>query len=60
MATSQTAWYVHNPKRSHELALEQIVRYLKVTIKEGLIFKLNRTTDKFKIEIYVDTAFPSG
>mmetsp|Transcript_1356 Transcript_1356/g.1519 ORF Transcript_1356/g.1519 Transcript_1356/m.1519 type:complete len:131 (+) Transcript_1356:163-555(+) len=29
MATSQCARYVHNPKRSHELALIQIGRYLK-------------------------------
>ena len=35
-------------------------RYLKGTIKGGLILKSNRKTDKFKIDIYVDAAFASG
>ena len=56
-AVSQIFCYTFCPKHSHELALEHIGRYLEVTIKEGLIFKPNRKTDKFKIDTYVDAAF---
>jgi hypothetical protein len=31
LATSQVAWFVHSPKRSHELALIRLGRYLKGT-----------------------------
>ena len=59
-AVSQVSCYTFCSKQSHELALERIGRYLKVTIKEGLILKPNRVTDKIKIDIYFDTAFASG
>ena len=39
MATSQVARYVHRPKRSNELALIQICRYLKGTLNKGLSLK---------------------
>ena len=59
-ATSQTSRYTFNPKRSHELALERIGRYLKGTIDKGLILKPNLSESKFKIDVYVDAAFASG
>ena len=59
-AVSQVSRYKFCPKRSHELALEYIGRYLKRTIKEGLILNPNTTTGKFKIDIYIDAAFASG
>ena len=59
-AVSQVSRYTFCPKRSHELALERIGRYLKGTINEGLILKPNLQTDKFAVDIYVDAAFASG
>ena len=59
-AVSQVSRYTFCPKRSHELALERIGRYLKGTIKEGLILKPNLKANKFTIDIYVDAAFASG
>ena len=59
-AASQTSRYTFNPKRSHELALERIGRYLKGTIDKGLILKPNLDESKYKIDIYVDAAFASG
>ena len=59
MATSQVARYVHSPKRSHELALIQIGRYLKGTLDKGLILKPTNN-DSFKMDIYVDAAFACG
>ena len=41
MAVTQVACFVHTPKRSHELALIRIGRYLKETADKGLI--LNQT-----------------
>ncbi len=35
-ATSQVCRFVHNPKRSHEIALERIGRYIKGTMDKGL------------------------
>ena len=59
MATSQTARYVHNPKRSHELALIRIGRYLKGTLDKGLILKpIN--AESLQTDIYVDAAFTFG
>lgn len=59
MATSQVARFVHKPRRSHELALIQIGRYLKGTIDKGIILK---PTDfqNFSIDVYVDAAFATG
>ena len=59
-AVSQVSRYTCFSKCSHELALEYIRRYLKGTIREGLILKPNHKTDKFKIDICVDAAFASG
>jgi len=59
-AVSQISRYTFGPKRSHELALERIGRYLKGTIEKGLILKPNLTESEFKIDVYVDAAFASG
>ena len=59
MATSQCARYVHNPKRSHKLALIQIGWYLKETLDKGLI--LNPIdTESLWTDVYVDAAFACG
>ncbi len=36
-ATHQCARYTHSPKQSHEAGLQQIERYLKDTLKKGLV-----------------------
>jgi hypothetical protein len=59
-AVLQASRYTFNPKRSHELALERIGRYLKGTIDGGLILKPDLNESKYKIDIYVDAAFASG
>jgi hypothetical protein len=59
-AVSQVSRYIFGPKRSHELAIEQIGRYLKGTIDKGLILKPNLKETTFKIDVYVDAAFASG
>jgi hypothetical protein len=52
-ATHQCA-YTQSPKQTHEDALRQIRRYLKGTIKNGLILNLSNT---FKIDCYPDADF---
>ena len=59
MATSQCARYVHNPKRSHELALLQIGRYLKGTLDKGLILT-PIDAESLRTDVYVDAAFACG
>jgi hypothetical protein len=59
-AVSQISRYTFGPKRSHELAIERIGRYLKGTIEKGLILKPNLKETTFKIDVYVDAAFASG
>jgi hypothetical protein len=59
-AVSQISRYTFGPKRSHELALERIGRYLKGTIEKGLILRPDLTESEFKIDVYVDAAFASG
>jgi hypothetical protein len=59
-AVSQVSRYTFGPKRSHELALERIGRYLKGTIDKGLILKPDLNSSLFKIDVYVDAAFASG
>jgi len=54
MAVSQCARFVHDPKRSHEEALERIGQYLRSTEDRGLIF---RPHDTFGIDCYVDADF---
>ena len=60
-AVSQVARYVHSPRRSHELALERIGRYLKGTLDQGLILRPTSLEDRhFTIDVYVDAAFACG
>jgi hypothetical protein len=59
-AVSQVSRYTFGPRRSHELAIERIGRYLKGTIDKGLILKPNLKETTFKIDVYVDAAFASG
>jgi hypothetical protein len=56
MAVSQCARFTHNPKRSHELALEQIGQYLKGTKDQGLILQ-STDAKEIKINCYVDANF---
>ena len=58
-AFSQCARFVHSPRRSHELALIELGRYLKGTAEKGLIFKPTKDND-FKIDVFVDAAFAGG
>jgi hypothetical protein len=53
-AVSQVARFVHNPKRSHELALERIGQYLKATRDKGLILKPSK---HLSMDAYVDADF---
>jgi hypothetical protein len=59
-AVSQISRYTFGPRRSHEIAIERIGRYLKGTIEMGLILKPNLKETTFKIDVYVDAAFASG
>jgi hypothetical protein len=59
LATSQVARFVHNPKRSHELALIRLGRYLKGTAAKGIILKPINLS-KLNIDVYVDAAFACG
>ncbi|KAG7373658.1 reverse transcriptase RNA-dependent DNA polymerase [Nitzschia inconspicua] len=53
-AVSSAARFTHHPRRSHELALKRIGRYLKGTIEEGLVL---RPSDTLDIDCYVDADF---
>jgi hypothetical protein len=53
-ATHQCTQYTHSPKQTHEDALKRIGRYLKGTIKNGLILSPSNT---FKIDCYLDADF---
>jgi histone deacetylase 1/2 len=55
-AVSQCARWTHNPKRSHEEALQRIGRYLKGTKNLGLILHPAESAD-FEIDCYVDADF---
>jgi Reverse transcriptase (RNA-dependent DNA polymerase) len=53
-AVSQCARFVHNPRRSHERALEHIGQYLKGTVDRGLLLQPN---NELTIDCYVDADF---
>ena len=55
-ALSQAAGHAFHTKRSHELALIRIGRYLKGTADKGLILKPIEVT-KFRLDVYVDSDF---
>jgi hypothetical protein len=56
MAVIQFAHFTHNPKRSQELALEQIGQYLKGRKDRGLILQ-PADAKEIKIDCYVDANF---
>jgi hypothetical protein len=59
LATSQVTRFVHKPKRSHELALIRLGRYLKGTAAKGIILQpIN--LNQLNIDVYVDAAFACG
>jgi hypothetical protein len=59
LATSQVARFVHSPKRSHELALIRLGRYLKGTTAKGIILQpIN--LNQLNINVYADAAFECG
>ena len=53
-AVHQCARFTHQPKRSHELAILRICRYLKGTADRGLRFKPTRD---LQLNMYVDADF---
>jgi hypothetical protein len=59
LATSQVARFVHKPKRSHELALIRLGRYLKGTAAKGIILQPINLS-QLNIDVYVDAAFACG
>jgi hypothetical protein len=50
----QCSWFIHSTKRSYEIALEQIGKYLKKTRGKGLVLKPSKNLD---IDCYVDVDF---
>ena len=54
-AVSQCSRYTHNPRRSHEIALEHIGQYLKHTQDEGLVLKPSH--DNLNVDCFVDADF---
>jgi hypothetical protein len=54
MAVHQYAWFISNPKRSHEVALKHIGRYLVGTSNRGLII---RPRTNLKVDCYIDADF---
>jgi hypothetical protein len=57
MAVHQTARFLVNPMRSHELAIMWIGRYLCNNCERGIIYKVDRSKG---IEVYVDADFAGG
>ena len=56
MTVHQTARFLVNPMRSHELAIMRIARFLCNNCKRGIIYKVNKSS----IEVYVDADFAGG
>jgi hypothetical protein len=57
MVVHQTARFLVNPMRSHELAIMRIGRYLCNNCKRGIIYKVDKSKG---IEVYVDANFAGG
>jgi hypothetical protein len=57
MAVHQTARFLVNPMRSHELAIMRISWYLCNNCKRGIIYKVDRSKG---IKVYVDAGFAGG
>ena len=54
-AVHQCDRFSHNPRRSHEVVLKQIGRYLKGTKAKELIMKPNKT--KLSLDLFTDADF---
>ena len=54
MAVHQTAQFSNNPKRSHELAIMRIGRYLVNDPDRGVIYRIDKSKG---LEVYVDADF---
>ncbi len=54
-ATHQCARFTHRPKRSHEIAIKKIVRYLAGTANQGIKFNIDQT--KLDLTCYADADF---
>ncbi len=57
MAVHQSARFLVNSMRSHELAIMQIGRHLCDNYEQGLVFKVDKTKG---LEVYVDADFAGG
>ena len=57
MAVHQTARFLVNPMRSHELAIIRIGRYLVKNQDKGMIYHVDRSKG---LEVYVDADFAGG
>jgi hypothetical protein len=55
-AVAQCSRYTHNPRHSHEIALQRIGLYLKGTKNRGLIFNPDKSKE-VNIDCYVDADF---
>ena len=55
MLSTNVPVFSHNPRRSHEVALKQIGRYLKGTKAKGLIMKPNKT--RLSLDLFADVDF---
>ena len=54
-AVHQCAIFSHNPKRSHEIALTRLARYLRGASDKGLILTPNR--DRVQLDLFADADF---
>jgi hypothetical protein len=54
-AVHQCARFSHNPKRSHEIGVKHIARYLKGTQTKGVIMTPDK--DNLRIDMYADADF---
>ena len=54
-AVNQCARFSHGPKRSHEIGVKHIARYLKRTQKKGIIMTPN--SNKMRIDVYANADF---
>ena len=57
MVVHQCARFCEDPKRSHDIAVKQIGKYLLGTTDKGIICRPDHTKD---LECYVGTVFAAG
>ena len=51
----QYARVLHNPRRSHKMTVEHILRYLKGTKDKGIVMALDKVN--IRIDLYADADF---